>query len=37
MRHLCARCLAPLPDGYGLRFCKRCRRETIEAYLAEVA
>ena len=34
MRKLCERCLAPLPyDNYRLRFCPRCRKETIDAYL----
>jgi hypothetical protein len=36
-RSLCERCLTPLPYNYRLRFCLRCRRETIEAYVVHEA
>lgn len=35
MRRLCERCLTPLPYSYRLRLCRRCRRETIEAYIVQ--
>jgi hypothetical protein len=33
VQKLCERCLTALPDGYRLRFCERCSKDTIDAYL----
>ncbi len=35
MIRLCHRCLTPLPYGYRLLFCERCRKTTIEAFLGQ--
>jgi len=35
VRKLSDRCLAPLPYGYRLLFCERCRKETIDAFLEQ--